>query len=401
MKDRVYGVSSRAVEYGLYGLLFFLPISISIIEVFAGLMLLGFIGRKIARPDFGFLKSPLNFCIFLFLFFNALSMFNSGMFLDKSLHAFFAKWVQYIGIFFIVQDISREDRVLRRGTVIFLFGAFLTVLSGVHQYMFGFDLLRNRSIVITDRGLEAITSCFFGNNALGAYLVVVLSFVLSQLITPKIHRLKAYSLLIMAVSSVVVLFFTFSRGSWIAFGASLIMVIALSGNRFIRLVPVVFEILYICSFPLFRDRLLFIFRTSGDGDRFLYWAGALRMIADHPYFGGGIGTYMSNFWKYQPAVGVISYAHNCYLQIWAETGVFSLISFLAFIGMLIYFGFKQFFTTRDYLLLGLLVGLAGFLVHMFFEVHLYSVQLAVLFWVWCGMIAARLRPPRNDITKSY
>jgi hypothetical protein len=42
-------------------------------------------------------------------------------------------------------------------------------------------------------------------------------------------------------------------------------------------------------------------------------------------------------------------------------------------------------------LLGLLAGVIGCLAHSFFDTNLYSLRLAVLFWVWVGLIVARLR----------
>jgi O-antigen ligase len=390
VKDRVYYISSLAGEYGFYGLLFFLPISTSLVELLTGLILVSFIVRNVIKPDIRYLGSLPNFCLYGFLLFSALSMFNSGVYLDKSLHAYFTKWLQYIAICIAVQDIARDRRMLKRGISIFLFGASLVVLSGLSQYFYGVEFLRNRGIFFTYRGLKAATSSFFGNNAFGAYLVVVLSLAISQLITPGIRRLKSYSLLILALTSVMALFFTFSRGSWVAFSACLALVTVLSGNRFIRLIPVMYEIICLLPYRMFRERFLFIFRFGGDGERFLYWATALRMINDHPYFGIGVGTFMANYYNYKSST-FISYAHNCYLQIWAETGIFSLISFLAFLCALIYFGFKKYFHSSDFLLLGLLIGIVGFAIHMVFEVHLYSVQLAVLFWVWAGMIAGRLR----------
>jgi O-antigen ligase len=140
-------------------------------------------------------------------------------------------------------------------------------------------------------------------------------------------------------------------------------------------------------FPVFQERLFLTFKVGGDSDRFRYWLAALKMIKDHPFFGIGVGTFMANFSKYLPNCN-ISYAHNCYLQIWAETGVLALISFILFSTSLIYFGFKKFLVSKDFLLLGLLSGAVGFLVHSFFEVNLYSLRLAVLFWVWVGLISA-------------
>jgi O-antigen ligase len=117
---------------------------------------------------------------------------------------------------------------------------------------------------------------------------------------------------------------------------------------------------------------------------------ALKMIKDHPFLGIGMGTFMSNFAKYRYDLQV-SYAHNCYLQIWAETGPFSLLSFLAFVFSVIYLGTKRFLSGNSYLLLGLLAGVLGFLVHSFFEVNLYSFRLAIMFWAWMGLTIAMIQ----------
>ena len=84
MKEKLYNFFSLAGEYGLYGLLFFLAISNAFVESCAILMLLGFIGRKIIKPDFRFLKFWPNIFLLLFLVFNAFSLFNSGPYLHKS-----------------------------------------------------------------------------------------------------------------------------------------------------------------------------------------------------------------------------------------------------------------------------------------------------------------------------
>jgi O-antigen ligase len=112
------------------------------------------------------------------------------------------------------------------------------------------------------------------------------------------------------------------------------------------------------------------------------------MIRENPFLGKGIGTFMDHFARYTNIYP--AYAHNCYLQIWAESGIFSLLSFIIFIGAVLYSGIKKFLATKDFLLLGFISGLMGFLAHTLFDVDLYSLRLAMLFWVWVGLISARI-----------
>ncbi len=389
MKDKFYNLFSFIGEYSVYGLLFFLAISNALVEIFVGLAFLGFVGRKIMKPDFKYFKSWPNIFLLLFLLFSAFSLLNSGQYLDKSLHALFGKWVQYLGICVIIQDIVYSQKIFKRAMTVFLFGAFLAVSSGLSQYFFGVEFLRNKTLVNTNVGIRAITSSFAHYNDFGSYLVVVSSLLFALLLSPKMLKAKTYSLLILAMLSITAIFLTLSRGSWIALVASCILLAALSGKDFKRLIPIFLVAGAMFLFPLFCERLLFVFKEGGDSDRFRIWLAAWKMINEHPFFGMGVGTFMANFSKYEPNL-YISYAHNCYLQIWAETGIFSLLSFMVFIASLIYLGVKKFIASRDLLLLGLLTGAVGFLVHSFFDTNLYSLRLAVLFWVWAGLISVRI-----------
>ena len=390
MKDKFYNFFKFISEYALYGLLFFLSISNALVETFVGFVLLGFVGRKAIRPDFKYLKSLPNLFLLLFLFFSALSLFNSAAYLKISLNALFGKWMQYFGVCIIVQDGVYNQKIVKRGLVVFLFGATLAVFSGLSQYFFNFEFLRNRGIADLNSGLHAATSSFSHYNAFGGYLVVVLSLISALLLVKNYSRLKINALSVLAVLSTLAIIFTFSRGSWLAIFISFIFITILSGKNLKRLVPVFIIVIILFLFPIFHERLLFTFRAGGDSDRFRYWLAAWKMINAHPFLGIGLGTFMANFPKFLP-VANISYAHNCYLQIWAEAGIFTLFSFLGFIVSFVYLGIKKFIVSRDFVLLGLLSGALGFLFHSFFETNLYSLRLAILFWVWAGLIIGRMQ----------
>ena len=171
---------------------------------------------------------------------------------------------------------------------------------------------------------------------------------------------------------------------------SFIFIFVFARKNFKWLIPGFLAAIAMFLFPTFHERLLLIFKDNGDSDRFRYWATAFKMIHEHPFLGTGVGTFMTNFSKDLPGVR-ISYAHNCYLQIWAETGILSLISFIGFIGSVMYLGIKKFLVSRDFLLLGLLSGIIGFLTHSFLDSNLYSLQLAFLFWTLVGLAITRLR----------
>jgi len=86
------------------------------------------------------------------------------------------------------------------------------------------------------------------------------------------------------------------------------------------------------------------------------------------------------------------YAHNCYLQLTAETGIFGLVSFLWVLFVLLVHGSHYCRQIKDLwpltFLQGAVCGLFGFLVQSFFDNTFYTVQLGMLMWLIFGLTSA-------------
>ena len=79
----------------------------------------------------------------------------------------------------------------------------------------------------------------------------------------------------------------------------------------------------------------------------------------------------------------------------SEIGLLGLSCFLLFIGGILIKGFTALHRIRDNtfkpLILGLNLGLTAFLIHSFVDTNLYSLNLAVLFWVTAGVMLASVK----------
>lgn len=66
------------------------------------------------------------------------------------------------------------------------------------------------------------------------------------------------------------------------------------------------------------------------GDRLIWWKTALAMFKDYPLFGAGFGNYSALYLVYRPefSLGTL-FAHNTFIQLLAETGIFGALSFFA------------------------------------------------------------------------
>lgn len=383
----MFSVFNVLEKLGIGGILFFLPISNALIDSFVGFALLGFVGKKIIRPDFQWLKNKQNIFLSLFFIFMSLSLFNSGQYLEKSLVALLLKWGKFICLSLIIQDSISKRKDLLVFVAIFLFSAGLVAVSGITQFLGWGEFLRGREIAIMKGGVRAITSSFNHCNGFGAYLIIPFALCVAFLKSPSVLKLRAYLfILLLTIILVFCIFHTYSRGTWIGVFIALLTMLLIS-KRVIIISTVVIFISILFFIPEFRNILFSIFQTGGDSDRFKYWQVAVTMFKENPFLGKGTGTFMVYFSKYMPSL-YPAYAHNCYLQILAESGIFSLIAFLGFVSLVIYKGIRKFFLKRDPILLGGICGLVGFLVHSFFEVNLYSLPLAMLFWLWIGIVSA-------------
>jgi len=356
-------------------------------------MLLFFILKKIIKPEFGFLRSPSYIFLLFFVLFMEASFLNSGQNLSKSLSALVCKWLENILIFVITFETLKDKKRVTKCLGILLFTACLIGIDVLFQKFTGADFIHNKKLVPLGGGspMLGVTASFHHYNSLGTYLVFILSLVLASLIYIK-GKLKKTLLLALLILLQICLILTFSRGSWIGLLAVLILMLFLSRkiNKLIYIFSI--YILIMVFFPGIRERTLFIFSPQGDADRFIVWQGAFRMIKAHPFLGIGLGTFMANFQEFVSKAMTIQYAHNCYLQIWTESGIFALLSFILFIGSIFYKSIETFKkNTTNFILLGFICAFFGFLVQSFFDNQLYSLQLSALFWFMAGVIAALIK----------
>ena len=430
IRKKIEIFADRALEYTLYGMIFYIPISNALIESLFVFALLFFVIKKMAKPEFKFLENYTYLFLMFFLYFSIASFINSGIYFEKSVKALFFKWLEYILMFIVVHDtFLNKPKRLWIAILIFLSVSGLIAIDGIFQQLTKIDFIRHRSWFY-------VTASFKNPNDFGAYLVAIGLMVIALLFygtgkyktlshttetsqrrvlesrqrrdevscssLKKQYRYKKIAfgdnfgaifsgwktLSLLAVLLNICLILTFSRGAWIGFLAGLFLLIFFSKKKKIFYV-LVCNIMSFILIPALRSRVLNTFQPGGDAFRFTIWPVAISMIKENPFLGKGVGTFMAYFSKYPTDLSP-QYAHNCFLQIWAETGIFSLISFLLFAGLLLYQGIKKFRKDNDPVLLGLVCGAFGFLVHSFFDTNLYSLQLATLFWVLMGLISAKV-----------
>jgi len=418
----------KGIAFSFYALIYFLPISIALCETFTGTALLFYLlkrgaifgdylrkksleGTKLSfwkrgREFFKAFKpidNCLNWPIVIFLFFNLISVIFS-QFHRESIEGFLGKSLQSAFIYFNFIECMKSEKRLKIFITVFLISCGLICINGLTQFAYGEGFVRHN--LISD---GRISSSLRAPNDFAAYLVVVVPLLLCLFImgisrrkqedakipfhsfAPYFRRLKLVAFFIFLIA-VICLGLTYSRGAWVGFILSLVMLGATNRKIFLPFALVI--IVFLSGFypqliknrPPIHDKRSF----SHQNNRLNYWKRGLAIVKDYPIFGSGLNTYSIVSQGYNTGWG--GYPHNSYLQMASETGI---VGISAFLWMLIVFFQCSFRALRKIkilsqkmLLFGALTGLTGFLIHSFFDTSFYSVQLGSLMWVVMGLVVA-------------
>ncbi len=446
------------IVFSLCALIFVLPASIALLESFAGLAIFFYLVKKINRivvewpsrtsclnlldkirfiwegfaPPVNFLNLPLQFL--------SLAFFISVLFSQYptlSLFAFFGKFVKCLFLYFsFIEAFSNEKRIWIFLNF-FLLSAFITALDGLFQHYSGKDLLKGH-LIGTENFVPSgrINSTFFGANGLGAYLLPVIGLVVHFLFTA-IARHKSWIWggvwTLYLVLLLTCLCWTYSRSSWVGFLIILFVMVFLDRRKVLFAGPLflVFIFLFLPSLSDIRHMDLIndnnggvaqkesflpnvqtVLEKGGSG-RLAFWKKAISIIRLSPVFGTGPNTYTRILMR-DPNTKTWWYAHNCYLQLAAETGVVGLACFLWMLYVLLMHGLNSCKQLTDLALIpgthnhswlltflqGSVSGLCGFLVQSFFDNTFFTVQLSVLLWVLIGLMVAVTRLTTNPLKSS-
>ncbi len=277
-----------------------------------------------------------------------------------------------LGIFYIIRDDIRIRRLgnsaLNKLEVIYVFliSVFIQALFGIYQFLsqstftskfLGLAGHRPETLgasvieTISGRWLRAYGG-FDHPNIFGGVLVIALIIAASLLVKKQVLRSQrqiseSLYLFIFYFVSLFALFFTFSRSSWIAFVAGMLVLLIVFIikrdrwliGRFVALMIFSFILITTAAIPyadLLETRINPDARLEQKSieERVEGYSQAQGLLDNSFFFGVGLGNYTQELsiqdqyqqpaWRYQPV-------HNSFLLLLVETGVFTLLFFLAFL----------------------------------------------------------------------
>jgi len=340
------------------------------------------------KPRIFILSFSLAFLLFFTQFFS-INIYNSQMYL--------LKLCLYGAIFVFILMLEEKD-------VRFLLLAIIGIealisMRGIYQYFIGIPYIADNfsRAEITSNGFYAlellrqkrVVSYFLSPNLLASYLImlcpVVGGYIVRCIRKKAIKPLIIFTCILLLLCTALLL--TKTIGAYLSLTlAVLFFIMAMFGKNRIK-VNIKILILVFLVFILFSSMFLpranhFLNLKHPQNSiiqRLYYWKSSISMIKEHFWFGVGAGNFGIAYPKYKNVnANEAAYAHNSYLQIWAESGIFTLIFFIIFIGYI----FKKILLQKnDPVTLGLLTGSFAFLVHNLIDYSFFIPQVAFMWWV--------------------
>jgi len=295
------------------------------------------------------------------------------------------EWLTYGGVFWVLTNLQapsqshreRDDGKIRpegrttnsslqtgdalRGFFLRLLwaSAFAVILFGLFQQFVNLPLLRRQVAAepervlselrvdwatyrsLAERARYRIYSTFRLPNGLAGFLALLipgfLGHVLDRLRAGERGKGFVAASALWLASALACLFLTYSRGGWIAFGVGMGAFCLMLGKgtlrRHARLVGGLAAGAALAIVLLFASGRVPAHVVRGAAAsyevRVGYWRGALAMARDNFWGGVGLGTFGAHYPRYRwPQAEPAQLAHNDYLQVLAELGVFGLLAFL-------------------------------------------------------------------------
>ncbi|MEL6927423.1 MAG: IctB family putative bicarbonate transporter [Cyanobacteria bacterium J06600_6] len=326
-------------------------------------------------------------------------------------------WVNltlYLILFALAAQILRSPKLCNWIITSYLLTALIVSAYGVRQEFFGVEQLATWNDPKSALANDTRVYSYLGNpNLLGGYLLPAIALSLAAIFIWRGWIQKTLAVIMTLVNSAC-LYFTDSRGAWLAM-AFLIGVLLLLFYvwwrkylpRFwqIWLLPLVFGSLtglFLLAFILLeplRIRLMSIFAGRADSSnnfRINVWEACFKIIADYPLIGIGPGNDAFNqiYPRYMNSRYPALSAYSVYLEHIVEMGYIGFGCFLWLITVTINHGVRQLNRLRQsqnprgFYLIAAIAATASLAFHGFVDTVWYRPQINTIWWLVLAIIAS-------------
>ncbi len=323
---------------------------------------------------------------FIFLVVATLSLLASE-YLTFSLREYRTVIVEPLIFYLLLMNTIRDRRqIWRLLNAVVLLSAAVALASLYHYFFVG--------VVEATGGVRRILAVYWSPNALALFLGRGLPISVTLALFARENR---WFYALASLATVPCLYFTYSRGAWVAVAFALLFVAALRGSR--KLVgaagTAAAAIAGILAIVL-RGRFM---SSNTVQQRFNLWQAAANMIRDHPLLGVGLDNFLYQYPKYMLeeawAEPNLSHPHNILLDFWTRLGILGVGAMLWLqvtfwrLGIRVCKGWKG--EEGQVWALALMASMMDYIVHGLLDNSFFLIDLAFVFWLTYGLMRAMPR----------
>lgn len=369
-------------------------------ELFLILLVMLWIFKWITnRKDQGFKTSPMDIPLFIFIAAMIICLIINSPDFSIALEGFRAI-VQYMLWYFVVLQILRGEKNAKTVITFFVIVTGLLALHGIYQYIIGVEMPAGW-VDQNEAGVRTrVYSIFTSPNAFGSLLTLAIPMAVSLAVVNENKKGKALFAFI-ALSMMASLVFTSSRGAWIGFALAIGIYVLLKDKRLI--VPcIIGAVILVAAVPSVGSRISYMLspeyiESSLRGGRLVRWITGLKIFANQPVFGIGLGHFggavaMNHNLQTVVDTEVVKtfYMDNYMLKTAVESGIVGFSAFAMLIYSVIVNGFRtiKIASTKlsRELTTGIMAGLCGVIAHNFVENVFEVPMMTSLFWTFVAVV---------------
>lgn len=351
------------------------------------------------RNDYRLKISPIDMPLIIFIGIMIFCLiFNSHDF-PVSVEGFRAI-VQYMLWYFVVIQLIKGEDSAKAITAFFVVTVAALAVYGVYQYAVGVEMPAGWTDHNESSLRTRVFAIFTSPNVFGSLLMLAAPMSISMMLISRSRPAKA-AFGAMTLFIAASLAFTFSRGAWIGFIVAIGVYVLVKDKRLI--IPcIIGAVLVAVLVPSISGRIGYMLspeyiESSLRGGRLVRWITGLKIFADYPVLGIGLGEFggavaMNNNIKVivDNQVTEAFYMDNYMLKTAVESGLVGLSAFLALMYSVFINGLRTVRTaatdTSKELATGILAGLCGVIVHNCVENIFEVPMMTSLFWTFTAVL---------------
>jgi O-antigen ligase len=364
------------------------------------------------KIDKKILKHPITIAIFVYFFWLIITTITSELPMVSLKYVLCRLWFVIPCYFMVIQLIGKRDKPIVTFFTWHAIGVALVVfITTVRHAMQGFSETVGHWIM----------SPFYNDHtAYGAILAFMLPITIAFIFLPESKKWQKVLYIVLSVILLMGLYLSFSRAAWLGFitGAGVFCILKLRiklswcliGGALIGMFFYFFadDILYKMSRNTqdssgdFASHIRSISNIKTDAsnvERLNRWEAARGMIVEQPVVGWGPGTYQFVYAPFQKGryktiistnFGDGGNAHSEYIGPWAETGTVGLLTVLALVVLILYYGIRTCIRSHDtftrIIALAMSISLITYYIHGFLNNFLDTDKLALPYWAAFAVI---------------